>query len=250
MWVLLSTARRANSDDVHQIRILRAAQRRDNVRRPAAERVEPLEPLILGRVAERRAGVEETLRRLAIAGLREVLRIEIEQRLLVVEDARRRRVVDDAPDVGGDRLERRAPGDLQRHFAFQIRAPPAQHVGLRDLLLEIDEIHAAIGRDRVAVALGADEQPRPVRARRPLVLRGDRAHGVVVKDAGARQRAQVIEIRAAMTRLADQAEQTIGADEPRQDVVLDLARDALLVLAVTRRDEDLPVVAEHDDSRH
>ena len=45
-----------------------------------------------------------------------------------------------------------------------------------------------------------------------------------------------------MARLADRADQPIVRDEVRQDVVLDVARDARLAGAVAVGDVDLPVV--------
>ena len=66
----------------------RAAQRRDDVGRLAVERVARLEPLILGGVPERRVGVEQVLGGEPVARPRDVLRIEVEERLLVAEKSR------------------------------------------------------------------------------------------------------------------------------------------------------------------
>ena len=47
-----------------------------------------------------------------------------------------------------------------------------------------------------------------------------------------------------MTRLADDREQAVRPDEPRLQIVLNFARDALLARPVAAGDEDLPVVAD------
>ena len=73
----------------------------------------------------------------------------------------------------------------------------------------------------------------------------DRADGVVVEEARAASRGQVVHVGAAMPWFADHGQQTVGAEELRQQVVLDLPRQPTLAAAVTRGRVDLPVVARH-----
>jgi len=56
---------------------------------------------------------------------------------------------------------------------------------------------------------------------------------------------EIVQIRPAVARFADQRQQPVRADAARQDVVLDLARHAALAAAVAVGDDDFPVVLEH-----
>ena len=133
------------ADDVHELRVHGAAQRCDDVRCFAVERVARVERLIFRLVAERLIRVEEKLRGLAVAGPRDVLRVEVEERFLVGEDARGRLLREHAPHVGGDRREGVHAGGLERGLALQICTQPLEHRRLCHLPLQIEDVHAALG---------------------------------------------------------------------------------------------------------
>ena len=71
------------ADHVDELGVDRSFQRGDDVGRLAAERAPRREPLVLRLVAEGLVGVEQVLGGAFVAGLRDVLRVEIEERLLV-----------------------------------------------------------------------------------------------------------------------------------------------------------------------
>ena len=121
------------ADDVDELRVDRALERRDDVGGLAAERrcAAVLEPLVLRRVAERLVGVEEVRGRQLVARLRDVLRVEVEERLLVAVDARDRRVGDDAASppaaIGANsRLPLARSACSAARFAFTARAHSAR----------------------------------------------------------------------------------------------------------------------------
>ena len=134
---------------------------------------------------------------------------------------------DDRADSGGDwREEPLAPGAqrLLRGEALCSRARSSSRVTFDR---EVGQVDAALGRDGVAVAFGDDQHLGAVAVRHPLVLGRDRPHGVVVEEPHPPAGGEVVDVRPAVARLADHAEQAIVAEESRQHVVLDLARQAL-----------------------
>ena len=116
------------ADDVDELGVDRALERRDDVGGLAAERVGAVEPLVLRRVAERLVGVEEIRRGELVAGPRDVLRVEVEERLLVAVDPVDRRLVDHRLDRRGDRREEPRALRAQRLFGGEVRRDARAHV--------------------------------------------------------------------------------------------------------------------------
>ena len=160
------------ADHVDELGVDRALQRGDDVGGLAAERAARREPLVLRLVAERLVGVEQVLGRQLVAGPRDVLRVEVEERLLVRSmrgqpRSRRRHV------ARRRRSARTAAGPCARsaRSAFRSAATRARRSSARDRRREIHQVDAALGRHRVAVALGDDQDLAAVAARRPTCIR-------------------------------------------------------------------------------
>ena len=112
-----------------------------------------LEPLQFRLVAEGLVGLEQIVRGELVAGLGDVLRVEIEQRLFVAIHPRDRGVSEDGSDVGRNRRIDAARLGLKGALRRQVGRDPRTQVLPRDLVGEIHDVNAALRRHRVAVAL-------------------------------------------------------------------------------------------------